>query len=381
MADTARVTSIEALREFRDALGVFTDEAKQVLQQAHADVARRVRDIGVHQYDHWDAQLKQAEERVVKAKVEIEQARWSKPEGHSLVEERKALAVAQEDREHALERLNNCVRWRRQLDRESMLFRGQLEPLRRYLEGESPRAMRRLMDMAERLEDYVRLNAPQIADREQRSGGGGRSAEPADAATPASAANPAAGSTTVTPGSPTPAQPPAHDATEVATLRASAPPAPPAGAPAASPDSIPRHVMTLHQRRGLASVASDAGGAPLDLRTTVVAAGPTRHERLLVHHRAAPAHRADSGWRVFPHPDTVDHQRSPDDDRSSESWDARSIAAADAVRHHPPLAELWRLPVGWTVITGPGGLVAVHDPAGRRRWPTLPAAHHGDAAE
>lgn len=374
MADAARVGSIEALREFRDAMSLFAAEGEQIIAQANADVSRSVREIGETKLGYWKAESQRLEREVVKRKIDMEQARWAKAEGDSLVDERKALARTREALDHARRKLDACKRWRLQLQREEMMFRGQLEPLRRYLEGQAPRAMRQLDDMAKRLEEYVLLSAPTV-DREQRGDGdrrepGDGGSEDADhrsmkrgsrdAAFPERESD--AGRVTMGDGE-----------SEIALLRRLVPSGEAvAAAPTADVKGMPRHVLTMSQRRELAKIAAHAGSKPLDLRTTVAVSGLPGESGLLVHHRVEPVGDGDSGWRTFVHPG-LDF---PDADRADPPPVAAMSAAALA-RSQPTMTDIWRLPVGWTVVTGPRGLATVYDASGERLWPTLHGSSQG----
>jgi hypothetical protein len=369
MAESARVASIEALREFRDALGVFVEEARQAVGQADADVARGVREVGENLSTYWDAELRRRHDSVVKRKVDLEQARWSKPEGHSLVEERKALSRAQALEQEAEAKAASCKSWGRRLEKERMTFRGQMEPLRRYLEGEAPRAMRRLEELAKRLDEYVLLAGPAAAGGavDEAAGGSARATSGRDAGDTRGAGRGRGSDDADGAGEGADAADGGRGDREIDAVRASAPSEDDVRtAVEATADErvLPRQVLTMEQRRVLARL----GGPALDLRTTVAVRTPISDGDTLVHHRVGAVDDRDSGWRVYRR---AGFENEAGVDATDDGARVVRVATLGSVRAMPTLAEVWRLPVGWTVVTGPNGLVSVHDPSGERRWPRL----------
>lgn len=373
MPSPARVGSIDALREFRDALLVFTDEAQQVLAQAEGDVARACRQVGEERLAYWESERRRREERVVQLKVELGQAKWAKAEGSSLVDERKRLARAQDGLEEARQKLAACKRWRRELEKERSMFKGQVEGLRRWLEGESPRALRRLEEMSKRLDEYVHLAGPSAGDASGREGRvPGSADQPAGSASRGLATSDTSTADSV--GDPGGVSGDSG-ADELVAMRHAAERMP---APAtdqtrdATAGDLPRYRLCVDDRRALAKVA----GPPADLRRTVLVGRDVSHADRVVHHRVAPADSTDSGWRLI---GWGERSEAASGDRDAEaSGNAESLRAASAVRAAPVLAEILRLGPGWTVITGEAGLLALFDPNGRRRFPTLAAEAEGD---
>ncbi|MHC4210698.1 MAG: hypothetical protein ACYSWT_13405 [Planctomycetota bacterium] len=70
----------------------------------------------------------------------------------------RAEAAVQE----AETKLANTKRWKRLLEREAILYKGECQRLARALEAECPQALSRLDKMIDALERYVKLPAPTI---------------------------------------------------------------------------------------------------------------------------------------------------------------------------------------------------------------------------
>ena len=111
---TARVTSVEAIRDFRGSYLVYCDEAKQSLETADAE-ARRMKDWISAQAQYWKKEIRACEERLNQAKSalfrkELQKTAAGRPP--DVIEEKKAVAKAKEALEHAKQKLANCKRWR-----------------------------------------------------------------------------------------------------------------------------------------------------------------------------------------------------------------------------------------------------------------------------
>ena len=78
----------------------------------------------------------------------------------SAVDEEKALAKAKRMLEHAEERLANVRTYMPRVGREILLYKGQVQRLTTFVNGEIPAAVAKLDKMAGMLDAYVNLAAP-----------------------------------------------------------------------------------------------------------------------------------------------------------------------------------------------------------------------------
>ena len=161
MAEFARVTSINALRDFKAALIEFIEEANVALSEAQSDVQRSIWWVQQDRMAHWQREIKKRAEKVAQAKSELFKAQLASNDVRtSAVLERKALAQAQRRLEEAEEKLRRVKKWAHALDREFMLFKAQCQQVSGAVAGDLPNAVARLERMIDSLQKYVTLAAP-----------------------------------------------------------------------------------------------------------------------------------------------------------------------------------------------------------------------------
>lgn len=161
----ARVDSIDALRELRAALWKFGEAATQILSDVEAHMQRMLVWLETEQLQYWQGQIRSRGEAVTRAKEAVRAKRLFKiDEGArpSDVEEQKALRLAQTRLEEANTKLANTRRYMLKLQKEILLYKGQVQRLSRYVGTELPMAAGRLDSMAATLDAYVTL-APEAA--------------------------------------------------------------------------------------------------------------------------------------------------------------------------------------------------------------------------
>jgi hypothetical protein len=161
----ARVTSIDALKDFKRVLGDFTTAATTALGEADADVRRTTWWIEHEQRSYWQNHRRKWANRLAEAKKELFSAQMAA--GDRLVPatlQRKAVEKAQREVDEADTKLKNIKRWSRLLERETILYRGDCQQLGRALEGDLPQALARLEQMIDALERYVKLPAPVLPE-------------------------------------------------------------------------------------------------------------------------------------------------------------------------------------------------------------------------
>ncbi len=161
MRQFARVSSIDALKQFKQALGQFATVATSALDEAQADVQRTAWWIEHDQLSHWQIQRRKRGTKLAQAKSELFRAQVASPDQRvSATLERKAVEKAEALVDEAESKIAAVKRWGRALEREILLYRGQCQQLARALEGDLPQALLRLDRMVEALEKYVQLAAP-----------------------------------------------------------------------------------------------------------------------------------------------------------------------------------------------------------------------------
>lgn len=161
MAEGAHVTSLDALRTFRGRYADFGDRARQAIDAAEADVQRTLSWLQSSRLPHWRSQVTRRRQQVAIAKSELFRAELgSRDERPSAVLERKNLARAQAALDEAETKIARIRHWGTMLEREFLLFKGQLQGLAARVQGDVPRGVARLGVLIEQLEAYTGGAAP-----------------------------------------------------------------------------------------------------------------------------------------------------------------------------------------------------------------------------
>ena len=162
----ARVENIEAIKTFKRALWKFAEIANAALADAEADAAGVLRWLETEQRTHWQSNVRKAQELVARCDEALRHKKIFKDASGrtpSAVDEEKALAKARRMLEHATERLENVRKYTPRVQREILLFKGQIQRLTTFVAAEIPTAAAKLDKIVEALEAYVNL-APADAD-------------------------------------------------------------------------------------------------------------------------------------------------------------------------------------------------------------------------
>ncbi|HSW46745.1 MAG TPA: hypothetical protein VLM89_14380 [Phycisphaerae bacterium] len=155
---TARVHSIDAIKEFRLALCGFADKAGLVLNDADCELQRTLNWLETEQYSYWEGQIRKRNEDVAKAKQAVlvkKLCRNIDGSPGSAVEEEKALRIAIRKLEEAKQKLAGVRRYAHVLQKEILNYRGQVQRLANNVAVDIPLALGRLDFCIRKLEDYV----------------------------------------------------------------------------------------------------------------------------------------------------------------------------------------------------------------------------------
>jgi hypothetical protein len=158
----ANVQSIEAIANFKRALFKFAEAANAALTDAEADMVGVHRWLEHEQRVYWQNNVRKATELVSRCEDALRQKRVFKDSSGrtpSAVDEEKALAKARRMKEHAEERLENVRRHTPRLQREIMLYKGQVTRFATFVAADIPAAAAKLDKMVASLEAYVNLAA------------------------------------------------------------------------------------------------------------------------------------------------------------------------------------------------------------------------------
>jgi hypothetical protein len=338
VAGSAKVSSLDGIRDFRAALIEFKELAVLALGEAEADLQRTLTWLKSDREHHWAGIIKKCQNEVQQAKSDLFRKQLQGREGErpSCIDEKKALEAAERRLLDAQHRLEATKRWQRLLDRELTMYKGQVQQFARALEGDLPKAVTTLDKMLDSLDKYVRLAAPNLDDPQLKQKLAALEQEDEEAA---QAAKPAA-----------------PQISPYAALRMN------------SPGRGQRDGMALSGRveggvhyamapedltrlKGL----NPAPDAPDEFDKVVLGPEVLGRVRLYLERLEFSSH-GDSGWYVGASPC----------DPPGAAPKATSVQALLARR--PDFAEVLNLPRGWLAVVEEGRIVAVLNVANRDVW-------------
>lgn len=161
MATSARVTSVQALVDFKAKLCAFGVDANNALAGIDLQI-RRAFEWLEEQLKHWQREVRRRQEFVVRAKNDLLQRQSSRDRGHGpgTTEQELALEEARARLREAEMRVDNCKHWARILPREVMECEAPTRQLAGLLESDLPQAVALLEQKILSLEAYLALLAP-----------------------------------------------------------------------------------------------------------------------------------------------------------------------------------------------------------------------------
>lgn len=342
MADMAKVSSIDAIREFRGSLLKFAEAAGNALTEADSQMQRTLGWLQSEQTSYWKAEIRRRSEQVTAARQALSSRKVYGGElqtQHSFVDEERALRTAIERHSEAEAKLERTRRWATELQKEVLLCRGQTQGLMQAVESDVPRAVARLDRTIEALEGYLAV-AP------QKSG---------ELESAVSRAGPdAVGSMSVAATDGQSLRDVATGRLKARDLRGLIPLAAPLGAGALSEPPLPDRAIDVSDLRRLGSLLFIAD-EPKSGDRVWVAPGSARAGRVALV-RVTDAASGDSGWRVTP----VDEPVEP------SQW--RAASAERVLQVRPDWRGVLRLPRGYVVLLENGAVAAVFNAQDAQVW-------------
>jgi len=183
MARSAKVISIDAVRELSAALTIFGEEATAALDDLEINVRRAIEWIEQDRKQYWETAVRRGWEQVGEARAELEKAltyRKVADRTPSCREERAALEKAKRRVQIAEEVNRSLPGWSHRIQHAVRELTGAKTLLSDWLHGDLPRAQGALKQMSVSLETYaavqqpVRRETPSVAaagDEAQTPGG------------------------------------------------------------------------------------------------------------------------------------------------------------------------------------------------------------------
>ena len=163
MASSARVTSVQAIIEFKVAILAFCQEAKEVLATIEMEIRRTMDWVQRDQLPYWQREIRNRQEEVAQAKADLFRKQLTRISGQNpdYREERKALRIANFRLEEAEDKVQICRSWaNRQLTQAVDEYEGPARQLAGMVEGNPPPIVIFLDRIISSLEAYLDVGTP-----------------------------------------------------------------------------------------------------------------------------------------------------------------------------------------------------------------------------
>lgn len=189
MSQAARVTSIDAVKDFKEALCIFSEQARDAICAVQMD-SRRVVDWLLYEAPtYWERQKREGEKDLAEAKSDLFRIQLQRSSGAKVddIEQKKALEKAKNRIENAEEKLKKVKHWGRVAQQAVNEYESRARRLADLVEGDPPGSVVFMEKVIAALDAYLKVAPPPgTPDRPVSS---------------SAALSPPSG--TVTPGSPT----------------------------------------------------------------------------------------------------------------------------------------------------------------------------------
>lgn len=169
----AHVDSIDVIKAFRAALFKFTESARSGLNDTDADIHRTQVWLEREQKSYWQGQFQKRTRKVAQAKDALRRKKLYKTAAGTTPaanEEEKALQAAERQLAEARMKVEKVRKWRRELEKEVLLYRGQIQVLTQQLDLALPKTITRIDRMLDALDAYTTLAVPEGLVRPAPSG-------------------------------------------------------------------------------------------------------------------------------------------------------------------------------------------------------------------
>ncbi len=345
MSTSAKVQSIDSIKEFRAYMVKFQESASTAMTEAESDINRTLSWLEGEQTNFWQGQLKKRQEALAKAEEALRFKRLYKDSSGSTpsaVDEMKAVQAAKKNLVEAQQKLANVKGWIRRLGKEVTLYRGGVARFTNDVNAGIPQAVAHLGVTIEMLEKYVGLGVavPETAMGEAVGAGAYGSEGSAGAMSRA----------------PDEAPRPAGSRSESAGLRKRVPPAEQLG----KAEDVELFTLKLsfgqvppEQRPAMGALSqgsfSTADGEQVMLGESVL--------------RAKDVYLVRVGTPESPNPTWF--MGSPDSKGTEVYY---KMKAGDLRSARPDIAELLNLPMGWLVVFNAEGVASVWNQHDETVW-------------
>jgi hypothetical protein len=158
----ARVTSFEALVDFRAATATFLERAQAGVGSLRHETQRTLLWLEQEQPRYWAEEVRRSFDRVAAARTAYETCRLRTVAGHrsACIEEQQALRKAKHRLEYCQSQQDVVRQWGQRARDQADEFFGKLGPLERMLDHDLPLLIGELARRIQSLEAYVATHEP-----------------------------------------------------------------------------------------------------------------------------------------------------------------------------------------------------------------------------
>ena len=189
MAESARVSSIEAIAAFRARLLVFLTKSRPALEEVSGEIMRTRLWLQNDQRIHWEGQIRQRAKKLETAQHELYSARLARIREVTTAEQ-SAVNKTRRALDEAEEKLRTLKRWNRDFDSQVEPLVKQVDKLQTFLVHDLTKAGVHLAQILKSLDAYANAGPPSMPASAPATAASPSAAAPAPAATSATAANP-----------------------------------------------------------------------------------------------------------------------------------------------------------------------------------------------
>jgi hypothetical protein len=162
MSSQAEVHSIEALKDFRTVLALYSEDTLAALGAVEAEVRRTTLWLQQDRPYYWQEQIKRRREAVASAKSEVFRRQLQKKPDYSpsMSEPMEILRRAEASLQDAEKRLILVRKWQTLFNQAVLEYHGSAQRLKDLAASDVPRAVNALVRIVEALEAYLQVAPP-----------------------------------------------------------------------------------------------------------------------------------------------------------------------------------------------------------------------------
>ncbi len=162
MSNQADVRSIDALKEFRVALALYSEDTLSALGAVEAEAKRTIQWLQHDRRMYWHEQIKRRRDQVAMAKAEVFRRKLAKTPDHTpaFSEQKEILRQAEASLQDAEMRAAMVKKWEPMLQHAILEYHGSIRRIKDLASGDVPRAMIVLEKIIDALESYLRVAPP-----------------------------------------------------------------------------------------------------------------------------------------------------------------------------------------------------------------------------